>query len=127
MPRGVLESPFLGWSKSNLEKTVSKMTPALKLSLLWEECLTRSPPQGLTSQIFLRFHEILYLYIYTYTHIKVMENVLPNGLLLAQPFKVLNTQVKWDWEVSFRCRKKIEVASHRKCFEVAARCHMFGS
>lgn len=52
-----------GLVKIHLEKIVSKMAPALKLSLLWEEGLTRSPPQGLTTQIFLQFCEIIYIYI----------------------------------------------------------------
>lgn len=42
-----------GLVKIHLGKIVSKMTPTLKLSLLVEEALTRSPPQGLTTQIFL--------------------------------------------------------------------------
>lgn len=58
-----------GLVKIHLEKIVSKMTPTLKLSLLWEEGLTRSPPQGLTTQIFLQFCEIIYIYIYSiYIH-----------------------------------------------------------
>lgn len=54
-----------GLVKIHLEKTVSKMTPTLKLSVLWEEGLTRSPAQGLTTQIFLEFCEILYVYTHT--------------------------------------------------------------
>lgn len=85
-----------GLVKIHLEKIVSKMTPTLKLFLLWEEGLTRSPPQGLTTQFFPRFCEIIYIHIciYVHTHIKVVENILPYGLLLAHSFKVLNTQVK---------------------------------
>lgn len=58
-----------GLVKIHLGKIMSKMNPTLKLSLLWEEALTRSPPQGLTTQIFLWFlWDNIYVCVYIYTH-----------------------------------------------------------
>lgn len=60
-----------------------------------------------------------------------MDCVLPYGLLLAQPLRMLSIhRLSRIWKKWHELQEKIEVTSYKelkKCFEVAARCHVFGS
>lgn len=76
-----------GVVKTYLEKIMSKMTPMLKLFLLWEQGLTRSAPEGFAPGVILWLRCV---HEYVYTYILVMEYVSPYVLLLAHPLRVLN-------------------------------------
>lgn len=56
---------------------------------------------------------------------------MPYGLLLAQPLRMLSIhRLSRIWKKWHELQEKIEVTSYKelkKCFEVAARCHVFGS